>query len=151
LDFSGAEEEGEAGRAIESLNSHQGEEGMVSLSPPLAEWLKEFNSRMAHWRENGGVVTVETARKGISMTAKFMHPTLVEVPFVTDILCSKSECGSEPVPVRIYHPAPEQPLPVLVYFHGGGHVVGTLDDRSEERRVGKECRRLCRSRWSPYH
>jgi SOS-response transcriptional repressor LexA len=27
-----------------------------------------------------------------------------------------------------------------------GHV-----SRSEERRVGKECRRLCRSRWSPYH
>jgi phosphoserine phosphatase len=25
------------------------------------------------------------------------------------------------------------------------------NDRSEERRVGKECRRLCRSRWSPYH
>ena len=23
--------------------------------------------------------------------------------------------------------------------------------RSEERRVGKECVRLCRSRWSPYH
>jgi uncharacterized OB-fold protein len=26
-----------------------------------------------------------------------------------------------------------------------------LNERSEERRVGKECRRLCRSRWSPYH
>jgi acetyl-CoA acyltransferase len=26
-----------------------------------------------------------------------------------------------------------------------------IEDRSEERRVGKECRRLCRSRWSPYH
>ena len=25
------------------------------------------------------------------------------------------------------------------------------DGRSEERRVGKECLRLCRSRWSPYH
>jgi predicted NodU family carbamoyl transferase len=23
--------------------------------------------------------------------------------------------------------------------------------RSEERRVGKECSRRCRSRWSPYH
>ena len=23
--------------------------------------------------------------------------------------------------------------------------------RSEERRVGKECVSLCRSRWSPYH
>ena len=28
---------------------------------------------------------------------------------------------------------------------------GTLVVRSEERRVGKECLRLCRSRWSPYH
>src|SRR3546814_2259267 len=28
----------------------------------------------------------------------------------------------------------------------------TLDtDRSEERRVGKECVSTCRSRWSPYH
>ena len=26
-----------------------------------------------------------------------------------------------------------------------------LSKRSEERRVGKECLRLCRSRWSPYH
>ena len=25
------------------------------------------------------------------------------------------------------------------------------DARSEERRVGKECRMPCRSRWSPYH
>src|SRR3546814_12298931 len=25
------------------------------------------------------------------------------------------------------------------------------EDRSEERRVGKECVRTCRSRWSPYH
>jgi DNA ligase-1 len=30
-------------------------------------------------------------------------------------------------------------------------VSGGLAARSEERRVGKECRRLCRSRWSPYH
>ena len=26
-----------------------------------------------------------------------------------------------------------------------------VDRRSEERRVGKECYALCRSRWSPYH
>src|SRR3546814_3852792 len=26
-----------------------------------------------------------------------------------------------------------------------------LTDRSEERRVGKECVSTCRSRWSPYH
>jgi uncharacterized protein YccT (UPF0319 family) len=27
----------------------------------------------------------------------------------------------------------------------------TNDNRSEERRVGKECKSVCRSRWSPYH
>ena len=26
-----------------------------------------------------------------------------------------------------------------------------ISDRSEERRVGKECTSWCRSRWSPYH
>jgi maleate isomerase len=35
------------------------------------------------------------------------------------------------------------------------HKIGakriSIITRSEERRVGKECRRLCRSRWSPYH
>ena len=33
---------------------------------------------------------------------------------------------------------------------GLGCNVGFLD-RSEERRVGKECTSWCRSRWSPYH
>ena len=26
-----------------------------------------------------------------------------------------------------------------------------IENRSEERRVGKECASKCRSRWSPYH
>ena len=32
-----------------------------------------------------------------------------------------------------------------------GEKVIAFPLRSEERRVGKECLRLCRSRWSPYH
>ena len=30
-------------------------------------------------------------------------------------------------------------------------TVAEVAKRSEERRVGKECRTVCRSRWSPYH
>ena len=30
-------------------------------------------------------------------------------------------------------------------------MTAMIEDRSEERRVGKECRIRCRSRWSPYH
>src|SRR3546814_2349824 len=31
------------------------------------------------------------------------------------------------------------------------HDFSPARDRSEERRVGKECVSTCRSRWSPYH
>ena len=33
----------------------------------------------------------------------------------------------------------------------GVRLLTVHADRSEERRVGKECPSLCRSRWSPYH
>ena len=33
----------------------------------------------------------------------------------------------------------------------GGTKPATVETRSEERRVGKECTATCRSRWSPYH
>ena len=37
--------------------------------------------------------------------------------------------------------------------HFGMSILERLQaaQRSEERRVGKECTALCRSRWSPYH
>jgi acetyl esterase len=34
---------------------------------------------------------------------------------------------SGPVRLRIYHPAPAEPRPVVVFFHGGGFVLGDLD------------------------
>src|SRR3546814_11634929 len=35
--------------------------------------------------------------------------------------------------------------------HGSRQTAYRLPQRSEERRVGKECVSTCRSRWSPYH
>ena len=37
------------------------------------------------------------------------------------------------------------------YEKGRGVPQDLARARSEERRVGKECEDLCRSRWSPYH
>src|SRR3546814_5703428 len=34
---------------------------------------------------------------------------------------------------------------------GSVNLARHVADRSEERRVGKECVSTCRSRWSPYH
>src|SRR3546814_5855131 len=44
------------------------------------------------------------------------------------------------------------PSPYLFYFdYGNFKLFGSSPERSEERRVGKECVSTCRSRWSPYH
>jgi acetyl esterase len=40
------------------------------------------------------------------------------------------------IPVRTYHPAPEETRPVLVFYHGGGWTLGTLDS------IDGVCRRL---------
>src|SRR3546814_1634626 len=44
-------------------------------------------------------------------------------------------------------------LPLFDMPEMAGRAVrhALVDDRSEERRVGKECVSTCRSRWSPYH
>jgi acetyl esterase len=47
-----------------------------------------------------------------------------------------------PVPVRIYTPAGPGPFPILVWFHGGGWVVGDLDGADGTARhltVGANC------------
>lgn len=31
------------------------------------------------------------------------------------------------IPIRLYYPAKNSPLPVLIFFHGGGWVIGNLD------------------------
>ena len=40
---------------------------------------------------------------------------------------------------------------VLLLLLFSAPIASMLNGRSEERRVGKECASMCRSRWSPYH
>jgi acetyl esterase len=39
------------------------------------------------------------------------------------------------IPIRIYRPSDEPSLPVTVFFHGGGWVIGTLDSHDHTCRV----------------
>ena len=57
------------------------------------------------------------------------------------------DCGAEhQVIMCVYHA-----VPLLDWSLKGHNPQLLCTSRSEERRVGKECLRLCRSRWSPYH
>src|SRR5689334_3912614 len=41
------------------------------------------------------------------------------------------------IPVRVYRPSAEAPLPIVVWFHGGGWVTGSLETHDNL------CRLLC--------
>src|SRR3546814_20015259 len=66
----------------------------------------------------------------------------------------RSRCCVRPQP----HPHPTPPTPLrgqgcVSFPHRGGRVnsAHVSSASSDERRVGNECVRTCRSRWSPYH
>ena len=71
--------------------------------------------------------------------------SLTEISHVT-ILCS--------ITCPLFIGSPLSLILVLSLPSTSSHTIAPVLSRcgrSEERRVGKECLRLCRSRWSPYH
>ena len=69
-------------------------------------------------------LTPERARADLRAQVAAVTGTLAEVARVDDRTVS-SEAGG--VPVRIYTPSGAGPFPGIVYFHGGGFVIGDLD------------------------
>src|SRR3546814_13612367 len=78
-------------------------------------------------------------------------------------VCSSDLQGEAPLAVLHREHVGAEFLPMAARFpQGAGQELGgahlaiagaphVAPDRSEERRVGKECVSTCRSRWSPYH
>jgi acetyl esterase len=69
----------------------------------------------------------------------FTQPDSPEVGEVRDLSCDGPR---GPIPLRLYRPIgakphPSKPLPVLVYYHGGGWTIGDLDTHDVL------CRELC--------
>ncbi len=78
-------------------------------------------------------MTVEEARTAASAMSE-MHGEPEPVASV-DNLGVPGPAGE--IPVRVYTPEQSGPLPVLVYFHGGGWVIGDLETHDPL------CRSLC--------
>ena len=74
------------------------------------------------------------------------------IPATCDLCPASPLTQGAPACVLLRTPSQAQWLPAtLSPGRTPSHVHFSLRARSEERRVGKECLRLCRSRWSPYH
>ena len=89
------------------------------LDPQTAALIAELESGVSppSW-----TLSVETARALLDQL--FIDEDPEPVGEVTDLAIHGPEA---PIPVRIYTPEGEPPFPVLVYFHGGGWMRGSLD------------------------
>ena len=66
--------------------------------------------------------------------------------------CGAAAPARSPITSNLYREGETGSIPAqaLAASLGCGNPTA-LAERSEERRVGKECLAVCRSRWSPYH
>ena len=97
---------------------------MTSSRAPLHPQTVRFLELLAEWGpQPGPPPTVAEMRAAVRRrTPYFGAPK--PLPKVVDAAVA-GPAGE--IPVRIYNPAPERTLPVLVYFHGGGWVIGDID------------------------
>ena len=70
------------------------------------------------------IMTPVTMRESSIRTAQEQMLPKVEMAAVVDGVLDG--CPAYPVPVRVYIPHTSRPLPVLIYYHGGGFVIDTV-------------------------
>lgn len=90
----------------------------------LQAWLDEFNNvTVPALLAAGFKPTPTNAREGL---AGITSSLITDIPAVAQIYDDIVYAQEYNVPVRIYNPAPEETLPVLIYYHGGGHMSGSV-------------------------
>lgn len=94
------------------------------LKKGLEEWLDNFNNIIIpKLLENGFKPTPINAREGLAGITKSF---VTDIPEVAQVLDDIVITDSYNVPVRIYNPNPNMELPVIMYYHGGGHMAGSV-------------------------
>ena len=90
----------------------------------LQTWLDEFNNvTVPALLAAGFKPTPTNAREGL---AGITSSLVTDIPAVAQVYDDIIYAQEYNVPVRIYNPAPEEALPVAIYYHGGGHMSGSV-------------------------
>lgn len=64
-----------------------------------------------------------------------MYSIATKPTFVEKVETIQLTLTSGNIQARHYHPAPEQMLPLIIFYHGGGFVVGSIDTHDEACRL----------------
>ena len=103
----------------------------MPLDPALASVLQLMESSGAPPMSNG---TPEQARAGFRfMTVDLRDP--VNLAQVDAVEQRTVPGGAGEVPARVYRPGTPGPHPTIVFFHGGGFVIGDLDTHDDHTRL----------------
>ena len=65
----------------------------------------------------------ELSRRSNALAREHMNPALIPASETDQLI----DCPSAPIPVRVLRPKGDGPKPTVVYFHGGGWMVGDID------------------------
>jgi acetyl esterase len=74
---------------------------------------------------------VADARAGSLGMIAFGHP----IESVAAVDNRTIAAGAQPIPLRVYRPSTAAPLPGIMFFHGGGFVLGDMDSHDRECRA----------------
>ncbi len=81
--------------------------------------------------------TPEQARASFRrLTVEIRQPSMIIPVAAVEDLEIPGPAGR--IPARVYRPSGDEPLPTVVFYHGGGFVIGDLDTHDNQ------ARRLCR-------
>lgn len=95
----------------------------VKISPELSGFVDQVNQAITQAKEAGLVATPQMARASLQALSSFIT-NVPNVSFVEDLVLT---APTHSIPVRIYSPDPDRKLPVVLYFHGGGHMCGDIE------------------------
>jgi acetyl esterase/lipase len=130
--------QGSAGRAVDRLPTFAQESlskllGYPYQFPQLDSFTKCLMATQLKQGKVGFIgANVERSRKQFESQMQSIINKPTHVQFVEDI---RLPLQSGSVYARHYHPAPNKKLPMLVFYHGGGFVVGSVDTHDEVCRL----------------
>ena len=130
--------QGSAGRALDRLPSRVQNALAKALGypfdyPDLDSFTKCLMAAQLKQGKSGFIgEDVAYSRKAFETQMQLITHKATHVQFVEDI---RLPLQSGSILARHYHPAPNKKLPMIVFYHGGGFVVGSINTHDEVCRL----------------
>lgn len=94
------------------------------ISPKLKDFIDQVNSAAITAKNEGVIFTPELVRENLNKLSVFVGEG-PKLDYVQDNTLTTS--SSINIAVRIYSPDPNNALPVVIHYHGGGHMCGGIE------------------------